>query len=324
MNLKSMAMGLLLGTSLMAVSDQAMAQCMGDVCANEQMINIQRDSALVTVLGFQTNGSLLLRFDTGSLAGQLGSGWSRSDLAKMSGCNGVGCAGEIVLNTARDSVSARIIGLQIDGAVVLEFLEGSLAGQRGANWTSSDLARTQGCLKDLCVGQRAINIARSNAEVTIVGIQQSNQSYVLRFETGSLAGQKGGNWSRDDLVPLGVGPGPGPFPGPMGAVQLSVNNQTFLTAFAGQTVTYKWSSQNLKNIRSYYTADRGDMCPGGITDQDIFQGITKPWVIDQPNVSKTLSAQVQDCQRGVTYTIVVEGVDHSNKIVRSQITVSVL
>ncbi|MEQ1879262.1 MAG: hypothetical protein ABL958_21685 [Bdellovibrionia bacterium] len=50
------------------------------------------------------------------------------------------------------------------------------------------------------IGERAYNITRS-AYVMVVGLQNDGR-YVLRFTTGPLAGQTGGNWANTDLARL--------------------------------------------------------------------------------------------------------------------------
>src|SRR3954453_3927973 len=50
------------------------------------------------------------------------------------------------------------------------------------------------------VGERVYNIAR-DSYATIVAIDY-NQTYVLRFESGPIAGQTGGGWRDPDLATL--------------------------------------------------------------------------------------------------------------------------
>lgn len=166
----------------------------------QQAYNVARDSALVTVIGIEQNGTYVIQFDDGALAGQTGNNWSASDLAVLFGCgNGGQCVGQTAYNVSRDSAQVQIIGVQSDGRYVISFEDGANAGGRGGNWDDSDLARNQGCGPSFCVGEQAINISRNNARVEIVGIE-SNGTYVIYFEDGANAGGRGGNWSDSDLA----------------------------------------------------------------------------------------------------------------------------
>ncbi|MBS1960894.1 MAG: hypothetical protein JST04_01670 [Bdellovibrionales bacterium] len=60
----------------------------------------------------------------------------------------------------------------------------------------SPIAQAADCYRDVCVGDRAINISRDNREVTVLGIDNVGK-FVLRFEDN---GGVGGNWDREDLA----------------------------------------------------------------------------------------------------------------------------
>lgn len=162
----------------------------------ENAYNIQR-SAYVRVVAYQNDGRYVLRFTTGPLAGQTGGNWTNADLARLRGCSGDLCVGTNAYNIER-SAYVRVVGIQQDGRFVLYYRTGTLAGQSGHNWTRPDIAPQRGCYQNYCVGDRAYNIPR-NAWVTVVAIQYGGR-YVLRFETGPLAGQTGHNWSPSDLA----------------------------------------------------------------------------------------------------------------------------
>ena len=178
---------------------------------DERVYNVPRD-AYAIILGIASNGTYVIRFDSGTLAGQTGSGWSDTDIASTYGCQGRFCAGEPSYNVPRDAF-VTVIALQNNGSFAVQFTSGSLAGQTGHGWTDSDLAKLSGCSGSFCVGSRAYNQTRQ-AQVTIVGIQSTGQ-FVIRFNDGTLAGQTGHNWSASDLVYEGGGPVPQPFPQPL-------------------------------------------------------------------------------------------------------------
>jgi hypothetical protein len=61
---------------------------------------------------------------------------------------------------------------------------------------ASALAADANCYRDVCVGDRAINVTNNYREVTVLGIDNSGK-FVLRFEDN---GGVGGNWDREDLA----------------------------------------------------------------------------------------------------------------------------
>ncbi len=75
----------------------------------------------------------------------------------------------------------------------LRFLVLSLAfGVTGG----SALAADPNCYRDVCVGDRAVNVTRDYREVTVIGIDNLGK-FVVRFEDNQGVG---GNWDREDLA----------------------------------------------------------------------------------------------------------------------------
>lgn len=108
--------------------------------------------------------------------------------------------GDQAINTQRSYVRVTVIGLEENNRYVIRYDEGPLAGQRGGNWTDSDLARVWGCSEHgLCVGDQVFNVARSTALAQITGIEY-NGNHILRFLDGALVGQTGGHWGPGDLA----------------------------------------------------------------------------------------------------------------------------
>jgi hypothetical protein len=166
----------------------------------ERALNIQRNYAFVEVIGYDMNGTYVLRFLDGPLVGQIGGGWSAADLARRSGCIAQGaCVGSVLMNLERNFVQTRLIAIDYWGRAVLYFREGPFQGQRGGNWDLWALARLEGCGYQFCVGNMARNRDRNWARVQVVGIQ-FNAAYVLRFLEGELAGLTGHNWTDQSLV----------------------------------------------------------------------------------------------------------------------------
>jgi hypothetical protein len=115
--------------------------CSGDLCVDQQVINVSRDSALVKIIGIETNGKFVIRFLDGSSKGKKGSKWDRKDFAVLSGCSGSFCVGQTVLLKSRD-VLVTIVAKQTDGNFVIKFLEGRNKGKVGSNWNTKDFSRT--------------------------------------------------------------------------------------------------------------------------------------------------------------------------------------
>ncbi|MFA5791967.1 MAG: hypothetical protein WC884_02930 [Candidatus Paceibacterota bacterium] len=92
------------------------------------------------------------------------------------------------------------------------------------------------------------------------------------------------------------------------------------TFSVGDMINYQVKIQNVDSVSSYYTATPGDTCVGGSNS-----GEQKPWVfktVSPLNLSNTLSAKVEQCQSGATYTITLVGTNKSlGKTVTSSVSV---
>lgn len=108
--------------------------CLADLCVGMRAINTERENAVVTVVGIQQSGKYVIRFDSGALAGQLGSSWDRNSLARTEGCGANLCVGNRVYVRERNLALAQVVGIQTNGKYVITFLNGALAGLTGANW----------------------------------------------------------------------------------------------------------------------------------------------------------------------------------------------
>lgn len=176
----------------------------------EQVYNIPRD-AFATIQAIAYDGSYVILFTTGPLAGQSGSGWTDANLATTYGCLNNICVNQPVYNVRRD-LFAQISAWAQDGTYVLTFTSGSLQGQTGHGWSRDDLAIEQGCTGDICVGEYVYNVTRGE-NCTVVALQDNGQ-FVLYFNDGPLAGQYGHGWSRSDLAVSGPYPPAPPHPHP--------------------------------------------------------------------------------------------------------------
>ncbi len=173
-------------------SSVALAHCRSGGCTEfsqgiavgEPVYNVSRNSDPATVIAIQPNGKFVLRFSDG-----IGGGWSREDLAVTRGCNEGICTGDVVYNVNRNSDPATAIAIQTNGKFVLRFDDGV-----GGGWSSEDLAKTKGCSRNLCVGQKVIDVSRNSDPATVIAIQ-TNGKFVLRFDDGV-----GGGWSFEDLA----------------------------------------------------------------------------------------------------------------------------
>jgi hypothetical protein len=136
--------------------------------------------------------------------------------------------------------------------------------------------------------------------------------------------------AKDEENPGGGGasagtPGQNP-PGPSptaGAVALTGNGSTEITVSVGDTINYAWSSARLNSIASYYSANMPDQCPGGYSPWAHANNTQIPWVVTTANETAGVSATVQECQRGVDYTIRIVGQTQAGNIIQALLVVRV-
>ena len=170
--------------------------CVGDVCVGTSIYSVTgaRADSLAAVVGIQTNGQYVLRFDSD---GAVGDSWSRASIAKREGCVNDLCVGTKVyaVTGARADTLAEIVGVQTNGQYVLRF---DSDGAIGDSWDRNQLAATNGGVNGLSVGTRvyAVSGARQGSTAVIVAIQKNGQ-FVLRFDSDGAVGD---SWSRDQIV----------------------------------------------------------------------------------------------------------------------------
>lgn len=164
--------------------------CISDLCIGDTVINILRDYRKAQIVGIEPAGTFVLRFiDNGGVGGN----WGRQDLATVRGCFQRVCVGDSIFNNKRDYRKAQIVGLQVNGLFVIQFMDTKGVG---GNWALTDFAFPFGCGRLFCVGDLALNIPRNYRKVQVIGVDY-NRTYVLRFlDTQGV----GGNWSDSDLV----------------------------------------------------------------------------------------------------------------------------
>jgi hypothetical protein len=112
-------------------------------------------------------------------------------------------------------------------------------------------------------------------------------------------------------------------------LDLKANDTTNLSVYPGNAIKYSWyvgaENTNIINsgqyeLASWYTADKPDSCPNGITKANE----TKPWIIGSNNYSTgNINAVVEECQAGVNYTITLAYRNRSNGSVVAQTSINV-
>lgn len=105
--------------------------CSADLCVNEKVFNVS-NSRYATIVGFQTSGKFVLRYDDNGLTG---SGWDRYDLGILKGCQGNLCVGYKVLNKSNNRI-ARIKGFHAGNKIILRYEDNGLTG---SGWSAYDL-----------------------------------------------------------------------------------------------------------------------------------------------------------------------------------------
>lgn len=168
----------------------------GDISVGDRVYVISgaRENTSANVVGIQTNGDFVLRFNDD---GAVGANWERSSLAITHGCSYHYCVGEsvITISGSRQNTTATIVAIDSSGDFVLQFDSDSVVGHY---WSYTSLAKRKGSSGDLSVGSRvyAVSGERENTLATIIGIQNDG-NYVLQFIDDEAIGH---DWSRSSLA----------------------------------------------------------------------------------------------------------------------------
>lgn len=169
----------------------------GDLVLNQRVMHLtDRRITLSKIIEVKRDGSYLVQ----SLESRINTNAihvGRDQLAVTEGCQQDICVGDVAINTNKDNVRVKILGLERSGQYVLEFLEGPTRGGRGYKWLRNELAVTSGCLQGLCVGDYAFNTVRQT-NVKVIGIQ-SNGLFVIHFYQDRRHDVTGKDWRRETL-----------------------------------------------------------------------------------------------------------------------------
>lgn len=166
-------------------------QCLNGYCVGERAINISRDNRYVAIIAIANDGTFALRYED---TNAIGTGWSYTDLAKLSGCSRDLCVGAEAVNVSRDNRLVAIEAIDAFGKYVLRYQDTRALGK---GWDRSDLAVLSGCATPrLCVGTRAYNVSRDSRVVEVFAIQYDGKVVLRYADTRAL----GSGWSEDDLA----------------------------------------------------------------------------------------------------------------------------
>jgi hypothetical protein len=109
-------------------------------------------------------------------------------------------------------------------------------------------------------------------------------------------------------------------------LDLKANGTTNLSVYPGNMIKHTWyvdgkdANFSQYELVSWYTADKPDSCPGGITKANE----PKPWIITPTSYSTGENvAKVEECQAGVNYTITFAYRNRSNGSVVAQTSINV-
>lgn len=160
-----------------------------NVIVGEAVFNTS-NSRYATVIGIDASGRYVIRYNDNGLTG---SGWTRSDLAPLRGCDGDICVNDEIFNTS-NSRYARVVGLQLGNKFVIKYNDNGLTG---SGWTRNDIAPLKGCAVDICVGEEVFNT--SNSRYAVVTGLQAGGKFVIRYRDNNLSGS---GWTRNDLAIL--------------------------------------------------------------------------------------------------------------------------
>ncbi len=171
--------------------------CGTDLCVGQAVFTRggTRPAALATVVGLSMDKTYVLKFASDDA---IGGSWDRNSLAEPFGCVGDICVGQSVyaVNGARAGTSATIVGIAFDLSFLVKF---DSDGAIGADWDKASVARTEGCVDDICVEREVVPLSggRQGTKATVVAIAEDG-SFTLKFAADGLIGS---GWTRNDLNP---------------------------------------------------------------------------------------------------------------------------
>ncbi len=134
------------GSKFEAVSTNNLARtsgCLLNYCVGSSFINTQRDNYYVKVVAIAQDDTLVIEFTEGEgYRGRLGAGWTPESFAHTNGCAGDICVGDRVYVMERD-FRARVIGIQDNGEMIIQGLDGDLKDLRGGFWTRDQVTKIE-------------------------------------------------------------------------------------------------------------------------------------------------------------------------------------
>lgn len=159
------------------------------IMIGETVFNIS-NSRYAVVVAQDYSAKYVLRYNDNNATG---TGWDRSDLALLRGCERDLCVNDQIFNVSNSRYAA-VAGIQLGGKFVLKYSDN---GATGSGWAREDVAIMKGCQQGLCVGTRVINV--SNRRYAVIRALQSGNRFVLGYEDN---GATGSGWSITDLAPI--------------------------------------------------------------------------------------------------------------------------
>lgn len=171
-----------------------------DLKKDDLVYNIALE-AYAKVISAEDNDHIKIRYITGKYAGDTGEGWDRPEIALQEGCANDVCVGDTVYHLDQDADS-EVVAIALNGQYVIKYLKGRFAGLTGSKWDLSDIGRMKGCdrAQAVCVGDQVL-LKTSKDKAEIYGIQ-SDDNYIVKFQTGRMAGASGHGWGRDSFEVL--------------------------------------------------------------------------------------------------------------------------
>ncbi len=191
--------GSLSGQTESRVNPESLATTIGcdsDICTDDFLVDTTENGGMARVVGLQNHGRFVVEYSTGRLLGTKKSFKERTDFALMKGCSDFVCVeNKKVFIHVPTLTEVFPMAVQVNHQLVVK---GITTGSLMLNVMSDDLAKTEGCLNGLCVGQPVFN-SRTNVKAVVSGITKYGRFITLDLE-GTKANSLTGLWSAEDLV----------------------------------------------------------------------------------------------------------------------------
>lgn len=171
--------------------------CYQDLCVDDQLYTLVEgyDYALARVAGIDVDGKYTMQFLNGRFYMRYGTGWVAENLSTKNSCGKLFCVRDLAYLEVNSSQIEYVSILAVDksGKYVVRFENGALVGRVGHRWSEKELAKVNGCVGRICVGQ-TVFVPSQNGQARILAIQNGSASFIIEFISGPNRYRMGSGW----------------------------------------------------------------------------------------------------------------------------------